>query len=382
MTIKNIGNLLASFTSIAISGPNASDFSKSNDLCATSVILQASQTCTMTINYSPSVVGPSQATLVVTDDALGSPQIISLFGTGVAPPPVVGLNPPGTLNFPGTTTQGTTSAAENITLTNTGNGPLHVTNITLSGLNSNDFIVGISNCLGTVAARASCIIPITFAPLAAGIRTTSLTITDDASTSPQLVTINGTAAPSVTPTGLTTASVTAGQTAQYHMQLTPGAGFSGTISLACSGAPLGAACQLPANISISNGAAAQFTVNVTTSGSAMLPPSVPTYVKPISRLRMFPLLAVTLVFLMTYKNFRIFENASTRGHLTMYGAFTVAIFCMFLTLTGCGGGNAAVAPQPIITPSGTSTITVTMSAMSSSGNPLQLQPIQLTLTVK
>ena len=64
-----------------------------------------------------------------------------------------------------------------------------MTAIAVSGLNAGDFSVSGSNCLATpVAAGASCAIPVTFAPLASGIRTTTLTITDDAANSPQMVT--------------------------------------------------------------------------------------------------------------------------------------------------------------------------------------------------
>jgi hypothetical protein len=48
--------------------------------------------------------------------------------------------------------------------------------------------------------------------------------------------------------------------------LTPGPGFTGTVSLRCSGAPLGAVCQLPSSVSLANGAATPFTVTVNTSG--------------------------------------------------------------------------------------------------------------------
>jgi hypothetical protein len=60
----------------------------------------------------------------------------------------------------------------------------------------------------------------------------------------------------------------------------------------------------------------------------------------------------------------------------------VVVLGAVLNATGCGGGSAArTTPPQVVTPQGTSNMVVTPSAMSSSGKPLQLQPMQLTLTV-
>jgi hypothetical protein len=97
---------------------------------------------------------------------------------------------------------------------------------------------------------------------------------------------------------------------------------------------------------------------------------------------MMPLLTLGWVLLVAVKNLRRLGSAEGRRRLTRCGALTVAVFCVFLGIAGCGGGSAAV-PQPsIVTPSGTSTIVITPTAMSSSGQPLELQPIQLKLIVK
>jgi hypothetical protein len=69
------------------------------------------------------------------------------------------------------------------------------------------------------------------------------------------------------------------------------------------------------------------------------------------------------------------------------GASSAIIFLMILgaiwTAEGCGGGSAMLttAPPQIVTPQGQFTIIVAPSATSANGKPLQLQPIQLTLTV-
>jgi centrosomal CEP192-like protein len=394
LSFKNIGTVPATFSSVTITGPNASDFSK-DDLCTPLVVLQPNSTCAISITYAPAAAGNSQATLTVTDNAAGSPQIIGLSGTAVAPPPpapAVSLNPSGTLIFPGTTTQGTTSTPQNITLTNTGNGALHVTGIAVNGLNANDFALGTSNCVGAVSPNANCVIPVTFAPLAAGIRTTTLTITDDAAGSPQTVALQGTATAAITigpaPSGSTSATITAGQTAQFNLQIAPGTGYTGIVTLTYSGAPAGATIQGPSTLQISNGNAAPFMVSVITSGGSggVLPfPNVPRSM-PFFGLRAAPELAVGVILLLLLA-FKAKSNSNPQARrLAFASAGTAIVFLamsgVMLTATGCGGGGAATTiPPPVVTPQGTSKIIVAPSANSSTGQPLQLQPIQLTLTV-
>lgn len=80
---------------------------------------------------------------------------------------------------------------------------------------------------------------------------------------------------------------------------------------------------------------------------------------------------------------------NTVRRLAWSGALTAILFCSLIDVTGCGSSSSGSSPvatapaqPPIITPSGTSTITITMTAMSLTGQPLQLQPFLLTLTVK
>jgi hypothetical protein len=64
--------------------------------------------------------------------------------------------------------------------------------IAITGANPGDFTQTGTTCGATLAAQASCTISIQFAPLATGARSASLTITDDASNSPQSVALRGT----------------------------------------------------------------------------------------------------------------------------------------------------------------------------------------------
>ncbi|HEY6944842.1 MAG TPA: choice-of-anchor D domain-containing protein, partial [Candidatus Acidoferrum sp.] len=338
------------------------------------------------ITFTPASAGSLTANLQVADNAPGTPQTLVLNGTGSPALPAMTLSP-AVPSFP-TTTQGTSSPTQTLTVTNSGNAPLTISSVSLGGSNASDFSL-INNCTASVAVASNCTVSLTFNPIAPGLRTADLLISDNVPSSPQTVSLSATANPAFSVAAAsgssTAASVSAGQTAQYQLQLTPGTGFSGAVSLVCSGAPLAAVCQLPGSVSLTGGAPTTFTVSVTTSGPALLPLPTPLHVPPVSRV---PLLApVLLVLLLSFflwfrRSCRWPDCATARNRLALCAALFAAIFCITFSLAGCGGGSAAVTPPPpVVTPSGTSTLTIAPSANSSTGQPLQLQPIQLTLTV-
>jgi hypothetical protein len=79
------------------------------------------------------------------------------------------------------------SAPETITVSNAANAsaPLSVLNVSLSGSNPGDFLVGMG-CTSAVAPGGSCILPIYFAPQAQGARSAILSITTDDPAHPTL----------------------------------------------------------------------------------------------------------------------------------------------------------------------------------------------------
>ncbi len=81
------------------------------------------------------------------------------------------------------------SAPQSVTLTNSGGAALSISGITMAG----DFSQA-NTCGSSVAAGAGCTISVTFTPTQTGARTGSLTIADNASTSPQVVALSGTGA--------------------------------------------------------------------------------------------------------------------------------------------------------------------------------------------
>lgn len=394
LTLTSNGGQALSIASIALGGADFSQFSET-DTCQTPSVLQPAKFCSISITFQPndSGVGSQQAMLSITDNAPGSPQSIQLSGTGVAPPPPAPAvtASPNPVTFP-TITQGTTSSPLSLVITNSGSASLHIFSVVVGGNNVADFATSTSACSGAISVKATCGISITFSPLAAGQRTESITISDDAADSPQVINVGGNANPAVSlgaaPASSTSATVSAGQTAQFNLQLTPGPGYSGTVSLSCIGAPQGASCQVPSSLQVSNGNPASFTVMVTTSGGAaqFFPlsnrtPSIP-IVGFFGVLTLLALLSLIALLRLRHRA-RQFVFAPARRS-PAFAVFACLLFGALWTAAGCGGGSYSTSPPPpaIVTPQGTSSIVVTPAATAASGQPLQLQPIQLTLTVK
>jgi hypothetical protein len=91
-TLTNSGNASLSSISASIAGTNAGDFSISSDGCS-GVTLPPNSNCLVTVSFSPKAKGNRAATLSIADSASGSPQTISLTGTGVQSTPTLLWSP-------------------------------------------------------------------------------------------------------------------------------------------------------------------------------------------------------------------------------------------------------------------------------------------------
>ena len=85
-----------------------------------------------------------------------------------------------------------TSPVQTVTLTNTGTTALSISSLAVTGTNAGDFAEN-STCGSSVAAGAECTIALTFTPPATGARTATLSVADNASGSPQSVSLSGSA---------------------------------------------------------------------------------------------------------------------------------------------------------------------------------------------
>jgi hypothetical protein len=85
------------------------------------------------------------------------------------------------------------SAAQTVTLTNTGNAPLVIASVTPGGSSLKAFNA-VTNCPASLAASASCVTLVRFTPSMVGSQTATLIFTDNASSGTQAVNLIGTGA--------------------------------------------------------------------------------------------------------------------------------------------------------------------------------------------
>lgn len=172
VTLSNTG---ASPLTVSTLTAAAAPFTLSGGTCSPVPITIANgASCTLTYTFSPTVAGAANQTLTVDAGAAGN-GTIGLSGTGTtAPPGVLTINP-ASLNF-GTVAVGATSAAQTVTLGNTGPSPLTVTTLTAAAA---PFAATGGSCTPvpiTIANGASCTLTYTFTPAASGAANQTLTV--------------------------------------------------------------------------------------------------------------------------------------------------------------------------------------------------------------
>lgn len=337
LLLINHGNANLVISSVTFTGANSGDFSANLNTCGT---MAGPSTCSITVTFTPSAPGTRTANIVFNDNEIFSPQSFAVTGTGLGAAYTV----PASLNF-GNQLRGTVSAQQVIQVTNTGTVALGITSLSATG----DFS-GTHNCLN-VNPLASCSITLTFAPTAAGTRNGTLTLTDDTPQGSHQIALtgNGTDFQLVVPgNGSATATVAAGQTATYNLNLAGSGGYTGTVTLSCTGAPQSAACTVsPSTIQITNSTPTAFSVTVTTQ----------VVVSSALRAKGFwgvfgALVFAPLILLTTSRRMR-----SRGGRL-----LCAAVLGTCLGALGCGGGGGGGGgggPKVQTTPPGTYTLTLT-----------------------
>ena len=294
LTVNNTGGSPAALQSESVTG----DFSITGNTCGASLAAQTS--CSLSIVFQPTASGASTGTLTVVDDA--GTQTASLSGMGqTVPTDTLSTT---SLEF-APQTVGTTSAAQQVTLTNSGDEPLTQIAATVVG----PFTL-VNNCGGTLQGHSSCALLTAFVPVITGPVTGLLTLQDQFGTQQVQLGGAGVAPPglSATPVSIAFGSIAVGSTsAAQLLAITNNSGsaasglaasVTSSFVMASNNCPstlaIGAACQigitfsptatgpstgvvtitadnLPKTITVPlSGAGEDFSLGVTGSSSAVL----------------------------------------------------------------------------------------------------------------
>jgi hypothetical protein len=361
VTLANTGDAALTISSLKIIGANVGAFTQSNT-CANSV--SAGANCTFTINFMPTVGGTLSATIQIFDNAVGSPQQITISGTGNAPTPTVALFPP-TVTFTGIAV-GQASTPQPVTLTNNGTGPLTITSVQITGNNKDDFSQT-NTCGTTVAAAATCTINVTFKPADAGNRQANLLVNDNAPDTPQAAFLFGgeSFAVGVNPAA---AALTAGEAISTTVTISPGNGFNQAVALTCTNLPQGTKCTfVPASLTPDGTNAISTALTVTTTVRSGLPGPLGKWLGPGPRspLQFAPWLALLAALGLLWPGRK---SGRPRVRLGFAGAGI-----LFLFMAGCGGGSSNTGFKPGPTPAGTFNVTINGTA----GKLVQTATLQL-----
>src|SRR5260370_196274 len=241
ITLTNAGDVALTLIAATIT---SGDFTVVN-ACGAS--LNAHASCSISVAFVPTSVGPIMGSLSVSDTY--RTQTIALSGTGVAPAGV-SLSPTNGIKFPATGVGLSVSSPSIVTLTNNRDIPLAIASKAVTG----DFaiVAGSDTCGGTLASNAACTMQIAFAPTAGGSRLGALTITDDATNSPHVLQLTGTGVDfSLDANGSTKVTITSGQNAVFPLLLTSASNIpnDNVASFTCTGVPLNATCNItPASV--------------------------------------------------------------------------------------------------------------------------------------
>ncbi|MGB4785889.1 MAG: choice-of-anchor D domain-containing protein, partial [Candidatus Acidiferrum sp.] len=322
ITAHSTGSFPLNISSVTLAGADLDQFSITADACSGTPIPSGSD-CTITLVFSPTTSGVKSASLVVTHNASGSPHTVILTGN-------VAINP--------------------LTVTRAGTGSGTVTSspakIDCGATCSAFFPSGTVVSLTATPARGSL-----FAGWSGMCRgTASCSVTMDAAKN--VTATFDTVPPFDFGASPSPKTITAGQSAQFTIEVLGQPGFSAAVSFSCSsGVPQGAVCSFNPT-SLSPGAsAATTTLTVTTT----------------SRFFAAARQSSAIVFACLLMPFALAVGTHSRCSQRWIWIARLGILLVIIgTMAACGGGSAETGKpsNPSGTPAGTYTIVVTGSSGS------------------
>jgi len=192
VTITNEGGGPLTVGNVHVIGPDAASFSASSFGCAP---VPPSQACGVSVGFTPLTVKTYSATLEIDDNAPGSPQMVPITGNGVSQ-----ITFPSAIDF-GTVALGSANGAPALAqLANGTAAQLAISAVTITGPNASDFSINIPQPAFAEQCQAGAVVPplgavcevnLVFKPTGTGLRTATLTLTDNGAGSPRIATLTG-----------------------------------------------------------------------------------------------------------------------------------------------------------------------------------------------
>jgi uncharacterized protein (TIGR03118 family) len=348
LTVENTGNASLVLAAAPSLGATTEFAIATGTTCISGATIAPGSSCIINVTFTPSAAGArGPVNLSISDNAASSPQGVVLSGTGTAGTPTVTLSPATPLTFSGQLVT-TTSAAQTVTVTNTGTATL---TFGAQGISvSNDF-TQTNTCNGvSVAVNATCAISVSFAPSGTSNnpRTGTLSIADNATGTPQTTALSG--------TGLdfslslpSTASTTAGTAASVTITIGALGGFTGPVTITCSGAIPQGSCVAPS-------------APVMAPGTAILTFMTSSYLAPRETMRRTPASSRPIVFVLPILGL-VFALLTARRVEARFGLAGATL--VLTLLAGCGNGSSS-STGSTRTPAGSYAITVTGTSSGAS----------------
>jgi hypothetical protein len=180
VTVTNTGTAAVNIAAATIAGAGFTIISGNP-----SASVPVGQSITVQMQFAPVAGGLANGTLTVTSDASNSPLAIALSGTGMQPALTI---TPASLNFNNIIVG--QSSSQNVTLTNSGNASLTMNLATISGTGFGMTGLALPK---TIAAGSSLSFSVQFTPTSTAGASGTILFTDNATNSPQTLTMTGSA---------------------------------------------------------------------------------------------------------------------------------------------------------------------------------------------
>jgi hypothetical protein len=172
-TVTNSGTEDVTITGVVLSGDFAQVTGDTAD-CVNGKLLHATDTCKVRVTFDPSATGSRTGSATVQSNAADI--AVALDGTGIQTSASIA---PSTLSFGNQDIDNGATASQDVTVTNTGTEPVHLTGVSLGGTNPGQFnrLTGQgADCPKTLNVGDTCKVRVTFDPDSTGSKSATLTV--------------------------------------------------------------------------------------------------------------------------------------------------------------------------------------------------------------